>query len=242
MVCVFGWHWQPQGTSPLGFTVSSLYRFLPRLCCFPWNRLELFPSRKWDGISQSFSEGERRKAVNWVNKSFIQLTNIFWVPTVCSCVCGFPGLPWSALCRLFPWTLPSVWAARWKLYQEGASLDFLFWPPQHLVPLDTPRWSYWILNYVTRLQILREISVLKDMVGFLSDQFQLFLLEEDPHILLSSIHCPSWSWSNVPCLGARDSCCLSQRLGFFWNFLGVSVYCLHRNRLVYSKELDLFQK
>lgn len=195
---------------------------------------------RWD-----FTELFQRRATQSckLSESIIHSVNRYFLSADCMQLCMWlPGLPWSALRRLLPWTLPSVWAARWKLYQEGASLDFLFWPPQHLVPLDTPGWSYWILNYVTRLQILREISVLKDMVGFLSDQFQLFLLEEDPHILLSSIHCPPLSWSNVPCLGARDSCCLSQRLGFFWNFLGVSVYCLHRNRLVYSKELDLFQK
>lgn len=104
MVCVFGWHWQPQGTSPLGFTVSSLYRFLPRLCCFPWNRLELFPSRKWDGISQSSSKGERLKAVNWVNKSFIQLTNIFWVLTVQLCI----WLHWTPLiCTLSSFAMDS---------------------------------------------------------------------------------------------------------------------------------------
>lgn len=43
---VFGLSRQPQGGSPLGLRVSSVCRFLPRLCCFPRNRLELFPGRK----------------------------------------------------------------------------------------------------------------------------------------------------------------------------------------------------
>ena len=146
-------------------------------------------------------------------------------------------LHWPPLiCTLLSFAVdfPRVWAARRKLCQEEASLDHLFWLPQHLVPFDTARRNRRILNYVTCFQILREINVLKYMVDFLSDQFQVFLLEENPHLLLSSIHCPLLSWS---LWGVRGACCLSQRLGVFWSFLGVSVNCLHRNRLVYSKEL-----
>ena len=124
-VCLGGADWQPLGSSPLGLRVSSPFSFLPRFCCFPWNRLELFPGRRGDWASQSSELNE--ELIHSVNK-------YFWVLTVCSRVCDFIGLPWSALCCPLPWTfpgygLPDVSSAKRKLLLTICSDSLSTWCP-----------------------------------------------------------------------------------------------------------------